>query len=69
MIDFILCILVGVVLYSVVQVLIRKLTEKADEINSLGMIVYVTDELKDKSSLMPKTWIRKLSDLPKDIKS
>jgi len=33
MIDFILCILVGVVLYSVVQVLIRKMTEKADEIN------------------------------------
>lgn len=42
--------------------------EKADEINSLGMIVYVRDDLKNKSSLKNKPWIRKLSDLPKDIK-
>jgi hypothetical protein len=33
MIGFILGVLVGVVLYPVAQVLIRKLVEKADEIN------------------------------------
>lgn len=42
--------------------------EKANEINSLGMIVYVRDELKSKPSLKGKPWIRNLSDLPKDIK-
>jgi len=41
---------------------------KADEINSLGMILYVRDELACKASLENKPWIRRLSDLPKDIK-
>jgi hypothetical protein len=42
--------------------------EKANEINSLGMIVYVRDELASKPPLKNKSWIRSLSDLPKDIK-
>jgi hypothetical protein len=42
--------------------------EKADEINSLGMILYIQDELKSKPFLKDKFWIRSLSDLPKDIK-
>lgn len=40
---------------------------KADEINDLGMIVYVRDELKVKAHLQKKEWVRKLSDLPKDF--
>ena len=42
--------------------------EKANEINSLGMILYIIDDLKNNSPLKSKPWIRKLSDLPKDIK-
>jgi hypothetical protein len=46
------------------------LTEKkAKEINQTGMIVYVPSELKEKPYLRDKSWIRKLSDLPKDIKN
>lgn len=41
---------------------------KAKEIRETGMIVYVTDELKMKFHLRNKPWIRKLSNLPKDIK-
>jgi len=43
--------------------------EKADEINSLGMILYIQDKLKSKPSLKRKSWIRNLSALPKDIKN
>jgi hypothetical protein len=41
--------------------------DKAMEIDTLGMIVYVRDELKDKSHLQKKEWVRRLSELPKDI--
>lgn len=41
--------------------------DKAIEIDALGMIVYVKDELKDKSHLQKKEWVRRLSELPKDI--
>lgn len=41
--------------------------DKAMEIDTLGMIVYVRDELKDKSYLQKKEWVRNLSELPKDI--
>jgi hypothetical protein len=40
--------------------------EKANEIRSLGLIVYVRDDLKQ-SRFSSKSWVRKLSDLPKDI--
>jgi hypothetical protein len=40
--------------------------EKANEIRSLGLIVYVRDDLKQ-SRFSNKSWVRKLSDLPKDI--
>ncbi len=43
--------------------------DKAIEIDALGMIVYVRDELKERSHLQKKEWVRKLSDLPKDILS
>jgi hypothetical protein len=40
--------------------------EKANEIRNLGLIVYVRDDLKQ-SRFSSKSWVRKLSDLPKDI--
>jgi len=40
--------------------------EKAKEIRDLGLIVYVRDDLKQ-SRFGSKSWVRKLSDLPKDI--
>ncbi len=43
--------------------------DKAIEIDALGMIVYVRDELKERRHLQKKEWVRKLSDLPKDILS
>jgi len=42
--------------------------EKADEIHELGMIVYVRDELKTQTHLKKNHWVRKLSNLPKDLK-
>ncbi|GEM_PF-369970 len=46
----------------------EELTEdKAKEIDELGMIVYVRDELKNKDYLAQKPWVRRLSDLPKDL--
>lgn len=41
--------------------------DKAKEIDELGMIVYVRDELKSKHYLAQKPWVRRLSDLPKDL--
>jgi hypothetical protein len=41
--------------------------DKAMEIDSLGMIVYARDELKERTHLQKKEWVRKLSDLPKDL--
>lgn len=41
--------------------------DKAMEIDALGMIVYVRDELKDRSYLRKKEWVRRLSELSKDI--
>ena len=41
--------------------------DKAKEIDQLGMIVYVRDELKSKGYLAKKPWVRKLSHLPKDL--
>lgn len=32
-----------------------------------GMIVYVRDELKNEDYLAQKPWVRRLSDLPKDL--
>ena len=43
--------------------------DKAKEIRETGMVVYVRDELKEKPHLKNKPWVRKLSDLPKDIKN
>jgi len=43
--------------------------KKANEIKETGMVAYVKDELKDKPHLKDKTWIRKLSKLPKDIRN
>jgi len=40
---------------------------KAREIDELGMIVYVMDELKNKGYLVQKPWVRRLSDLPEDL--
>ena len=42
--------------------------EKAKEIDQLGIIAYVRDNLKSKSHLVEKDWIRKLSDLPQDLR-
>lgn len=42
---------------------------KAKEIKETGMIVYIKNGLKAKPHLRNKTWVRKLSDLPKDIKN
>jgi len=43
--------------------------DKAKEIKETGMVVYVRDKLKEKPHLKNKPWVRKLSDLPKDIKN
>ena len=40
---------------------------KANEINVLGMIVYLKDELKEEKHLKNKGWVRKLSELPIDL--
>lgn len=42
--------------------------QKAKEINDHNLIVYVRDQVKAKSYLAKKDWIRRLSDLPKDLK-
>jgi hypothetical protein len=41
--------------------------DKAREIDQLGIIAYVRDELKAKGHLVNKDWIRRLSDLPRDL--
>lgn len=41
--------------------------DKAREIDALGMIVYVRDELKEKTHLQKKEWVRKLSELPEGV--
>lgn len=41
--------------------------EKANEINKLGMIIYIKDKLKEEKHLKDKSWVRKLSELPKDL--
>jgi len=43
--------------------------KKAKEIGEAGMIVYVRDELKEKDYLKDKAWVRKLSNLPDDLKN
>ena len=43
--------------------------EKANEIKDTGMVVYVRSELKERPYLKDKPWVRKLSDLPKDIRN
>ena len=40
---------------------------KAEDIKKLGLIVYIRDELK-KEKFKDLPWVRKLSDLPRDIK-
>lgn len=42
--------------------------DKAIEIDELGMIIFVRDELKNKPHLINKTWVRKLSNLIKNLK-
>jgi len=42
--------------------------DKAKEIHQLGMIAYVRDELKSQQHLSEKQWIRRLSDLPRDLR-
>jgi hypothetical protein len=42
---------------------------KADEMREVGIIAYVKDELKDQKHLKNKPWIRKLTDLPRDVRS
>lgn len=41
--------------------------DKAKEIDQLGIIAYVRDELKAQPHLLNKEWVRRLSDLPHDI--
>lgn len=41
---------------------------KANEINQKGLIAFVRDELTKNPSLQKMPWIRKLSDLPKELK-
>ncbi|MEM2897609.1 MAG: type II restriction endonuclease [Candidatus Bathyarchaeia archaeon] len=43
--------------------------EKAREIKETGMVIYVRNNLKEKPHLKNKPWVRKLSDLPKDIRN
>jgi hypothetical protein len=40
---------------------------KANEIEQLGIIAYIRDELKEQKHLAHKGWIRRLSDLPHDL--
>jgi hypothetical protein len=40
---------------------------KAEEINEKGLIAFVQDKLKQKAELKEMAWIRKLSDLPKEL--
>jgi hypothetical protein len=42
--------------------------KKAKEINEHNLVVYIRDELKAESHLAKKDWIRKLSDLPNDLR-
>lgn len=42
--------------------------EKADEIHNEGFITYVLDDVKKQKPLVGKSWIRRLSDLPNDLK-
>lgn len=42
-------------------------SDKASEIDQLGIIAYIRDEVKTKEHLKKMDWIRKLSDLPKDL--
>jgi len=41
---------------------------KANEINQKGLIAFIRDELTKTESLQKMPWIRKLSDLPKELK-
>ncbi len=41
---------------------------KAHEINEAGLIAYVPEALKSQKHLVDKSWIRPLSELPKDVK-
>jgi len=41
---------------------------KAKEINQKGLIAFVKDELTNTQSLQKMPWIRKLTDLPKELK-
>lgn len=40
---------------------------KAEEINEKGLIAFVRDQLKQRKGLKEITWIRRLSDLPKEL--
>ena len=40
---------------------------KANEIRARGLIAFVRDSLKDEKHLIDKPWIRRLSDLPKEL--
>lgn len=42
---------------------------KAEEINEKGLIAFVQDKLKQKEHLKDKAWIRRLSDLPNELKN
>lgn len=42
---------------------------KANEIKETGMVVYVRDKLKNQPHLKDKPWVRKLSNLPTDIRN
>ncbi len=41
---------------------------KAEEINEKGLIAFIRDELAEKEDFKSMPWIRKLSDLPKEIR-
>ena len=43
--------------------------DKAEAIRSAGIIVYVPDDVKETEHLKNKPWVRKLSELVKDIKN
>ncbi len=42
-------------------------TNKANEINEKGLIAFVRDEIAERKELKKLPWIRKLSDLPKEL--
>lgn len=42
--------------------------EKANEINAKGLIVFIKDDLKEEPELKKLTWVRKLKDLPKELR-